>query len=25
VRMLAAYFADWNPAVEYVCWKYTHP
>jgi hypothetical protein len=25
VGMLAAYFADWNPAVEYVCWEYTHP
>jgi hypothetical protein len=25
VGMLTAYFADWNPAVEYVCWEYTHP
>jgi hypothetical protein len=25
VGMLAAYFADWNPIVEYVCWEYTHP
>jgi hypothetical protein len=24
VGMLTAYFADWNPAVEYVCWEYTH-
>jgi hypothetical protein len=23
--MLSAYFADWHPAVEYVCWEYTHP
>jgi hypothetical protein len=23
--MLAAYFADWHPAMEYVCWEYTHP
>jgi hypothetical protein len=21
VRMLSAYFADWHPAVEYVCWR----
>jgi hypothetical protein len=25
VGMLAAYFTDWNLAVEYVCWEYTHP
>jgi hypothetical protein len=25
VGMLAAYFSDWNPAMEYVCWEYTHP
>jgi hypothetical protein len=25
VGILAAYFADWNPAVEYVCWEHTHP
>jgi hypothetical protein len=25
VGMLTAYFADWHPAVEYVCWEYTHP
>jgi hypothetical protein len=25
VGMLSAYFADWYPAVEYVCWEYTHP
>jgi hypothetical protein len=25
VGMLAAYFADWHPAVEYICWGYTHP
>jgi hypothetical protein len=25
VGMLAAYFADWHPAVEYVCWEYMHP
>jgi hypothetical protein len=25
VGMLAAYFSNWNPAVEYVCWEYTHP
>jgi hypothetical protein len=25
VGMLSAYFADWHPAVEYVCWEYTHP
>jgi hypothetical protein len=25
VGMLAAYFDDWNPAMEYVCWEYTHP
>jgi hypothetical protein len=23
--MLAAYFADWHPAVEYVYWEYTYP
>jgi hypothetical protein len=23
VGMLSAYFADWHPAVEYVCWEYT--
>jgi hypothetical protein len=23
--MLVAYFGDWNSAVEYVCWEYTHP
>jgi hypothetical protein len=23
--MLVAYFSDWNPVVEYVCWEYTHP
>jgi hypothetical protein len=22
--MLVAYFGDWNSAVEYVCWEYTH-
>jgi hypothetical protein len=25
VGMLTDYFADWHPAVEYVCWEYTHP
>jgi hypothetical protein len=25
MRMLTAYFADWHPAVQYVCWEYTHP
>jgi hypothetical protein len=24
VGMLSAYFADWHPAMEYVCWEYTH-
>jgi hypothetical protein len=24
VGMLSAYFTDWHPAVEYVCWEYTH-
>jgi hypothetical protein len=25
VGILAAYFIDWNSAVEYVCWECTHP
>jgi hypothetical protein len=25
VEMLSAYFADWHPTMEYVCWEYTHP
>jgi hypothetical protein len=25
VGMLSAYFADWHPAMEYICWEYTHP
>jgi hypothetical protein len=25
VGMLSAYFANWHPAVEYICWEYTHP
>jgi hypothetical protein len=24
VGMLATYFSDWNPVMEYVCWEYTH-
>jgi hypothetical protein len=25
VGMLSAYFMDWDPAFEYVCWEHEHP
>jgi hypothetical protein len=25
VSMLSAYFMDWDPAFEYVCWEHKHP